>query len=129
MRILRLAVKAPAFLGRTRQLRKLLDVAALAAFLLALTAVQALAYDRHVDIVNNSSYTIVEFYASSTGVKSWQEDILGSDVLQSGQQVRVNVDDGTGYCKYDFKAVYEDGDESISQGVNVCEIGTFTYSD
>jgi hypothetical protein len=110
-------------------MRKLLDVTALAAFLLAMTAVEASAYDRHVVIVNDTSYTIVEFYASSTGVKSWEEDILGSDVLYSGQQVRINIDDGTGYCKYDFRAVYEDGDVSISKGVNVCEIGRFTYND
>lgn len=110
-------------------MRKYLSLAALAVFFLAATMAGASAYDRHVVIVNNTSYTIVEFYASSTGVKSWQEDILGSDVLYSGQQVRINIDDGTGYCKYDFKAVYEDGDVSISDGINVCEIGTFTYHD
>lgn len=110
-------------------LREHLNAAVLAAFVLAATAADALAYDRHVVIVNDTSYTIVEFYASSVGAKTWEEDIFGSDVLYPGQQVRIDIDDGTGYCQYDFRAVYEDGDESVRHGVNVCEIGTYTYTD
>jgi hypothetical protein len=108
---------------------KLVFSAAVAAGLILSSAFTASALDRRVVIVNNTSYTITEFYASSVGVDSWEEDILGTDVLPSGAQVRVNVDDGTGYCKYDFKAVFDDGDEAVKKGVNVCEIGTFTFND
>jgi hypothetical protein len=89
----------------------------------------ASAYDRRVVIVNKTSANINEFYASSTGARSWQEDILGNEVLQSGDSVRINIDDGTGYCKYDFRAVFEDGTESVKRGVNVCEVGKFTFRD
>ncbi len=89
----------------------------------------ASAYDRRVVIVNKTSTSIKEFYASSTGARSWQEDILGNDVLQSGNSVQINIDDGTGYCKYDFRAVFEDGTESVKRGVNVCEVGKFTFRD
>ncbi len=100
-----------------------------AGLLLVSSAVSVSAYDRRVVIVNDTSYVITEFYASSVGVDSWQEDIFGPDVLYPGQRVSINIDDGTGYCKYDFRAVYEDGDVSVSKGVNVCEIGTYTYHD
>ena len=86
------------------------------------------AQDRRVQIVNNTGYTIMEFYGSNKGTNSWEEDILGSDVLGSGQSVVIDFDDGTGYCKFDFKAVFSDGDEVVKKNVNVCEIGTFTYN-
>ena len=37
--------------------------------------------DRHVRIINETSHTITRFYASNISVDSWQEDILGDDVL------------------------------------------------
>ena len=88
----------------------------------------AYALDRRVRIVNNTGYTIERFYASSVGQDSWEEDILGKNVLRSGSSVVINIDDGTGYCKYDFRAVFDDGDVLEKSGVNVCEIGTFTYN-
>jgi len=89
----------------------------------------AFALDRHVTIVNNTSYVIREFYASSVGQDTWEEDILGKDTLDPGDKVRINIDDGTGYCKYDFKAVFDDGDTAVKKNVNVCKIGTFTFND
>jgi hypothetical protein len=100
---------------------------AVAASLVAATALPAAALDRRVRIVNNTGYTIVEFYGSHTDARSWQEDILGRDVLPSGSSVNINFDDGTGYCIFDFKAVFSDGDVLTKYGVNVCEIGTYTY--
>ncbi|MDP3341202.1 hypothetical protein [Frigidibacter sp.] len=94
----------------------------------AASAFPAAALDRRVQIVNNTGYTIVEFYASNTGTSDWQEDILGPDVLPSGSSVMINIDDGTGYCKYDLLAIFDDGDELMKGDVNVCEVGTFTYN-
>ncbi len=93
-----------------------------------MSAGAAEAQDRRVRIVNETGYTIMEFYGSNKGTTSWEEDILGSDVLGSGQSVVVDFDDGTGYCKFDFKAVFSDGDEVVKKNVNVCEIGTFTFN-
>jgi hypothetical protein len=103
--------------------------AGMAVGMILAAALPAAALDRHVVIVNNTSYTINEFYASSVGVNNWEEDILGKHVLKPGQSVNINVDDGTGYCKYDFKAVFDDGDEVVKNRVNVCEVGTFTFND
>ena len=101
----------------------------LAATLFALTNSAAMALDRKVQINNQTSYTIVEFYAPNTGTSDWQEDILGSDVLPSGSSVMINIDDGTGYCKYDFLAVFDDGDELVSADNNVCELATFDFTE
>ncbi|MBF0679338.1 MAG: hypothetical protein IR164_10415 [Devosia sp.] len=102
---------------------------ALALAVLSIGTIHAAALDRKVRIVNDTSYVIVEFYASSTGTQSWEEDILGSDVLGSGDSVMINIDDGSGYCKYDFRAVFDDGDEVTSGDNNVCELSEFTFTD
>jgi len=98
--------------------------------LAALTAstIQAHALDRRVQINNVSGYDILEFYASNTGSKSWEEDILGSSILASGESVIINIDDGSGYCKYDFLAVFEDGTETTSANNNVCELAQFNFT-
>lgn len=101
---------------------------ALFAAAVAAAAVPAAASDRRVKIVNNTRYTIVHFYGSNTGADSWEEDILGRDVLRPGQSVRVNFDDGSGYCMFDFKAEFDDGDVVVKKKVNVCSVGTFTFN-
>ena len=103
--------------------------AAFALTILALGVTDASALDRRVKIINNSSYDIVEFYASNKGSTSWEEDILGRNILPSGSSVVINIDDGSGYCKYDFLAVFEDGDELTKYNNNVCDLSQFTYTD
>ncbi len=100
----------------------------LATALFALTNTAAMALDRRVQINNNTSFTIVEFYASNTGTADWQEDILGSEVLAAGSSVMVNIDDGSGYCKFDFLAVFDDGDNVVSADNNVCELAVFNFN-
>ena len=108
--------------------RRTLVVALAALTITATTAIPAFAQDRKVRIVNNTNFTIVRFYGSNKGSKSWEEDILGADVLDPGQSVNINFDDGTGYCKFDFKAVFNDGEELVSKNINICEIGTYNYN-
>ena len=104
-------------------------VAGLALAFFAAGVVDATALDRRVQINNESSYDIYEFYASNTGTNSWEEDILGDDILPAGHSVMINIDDGTGYCKFDFLAVFEDGDEVVSADNNVCELAEFSFTD
>ena len=107
---------------------KFVSYALLALTLLFTSASTVSALDRRVKIVNNTGFTIVRFYGSNKGSKSWEEDILGSDVLPSGRSVNINFNDNSGYCKFDFKAVFDDGDVIKSRNINICEIGTYTYN-
>lgn len=94
----------------------------------ALTMTSAAALDRRVQINNNTDYDIIEFYASNTGTEDWEEDILGDDILPAGDNLIINIDDGSGYCKFDFLAVFEDEDQVVSSGNNVCELSEFTFN-
>jgi hypothetical protein len=108
---------------------KIAGIAAFSFLLLAAPATSALALDRHVLVTNDTSYTIREFYASNVGASSWQEDILGNDVLVPGDSINVNIDDASGYCKYDLRAVFNDGTEATKRAVNVCEVAQFTFTE
>lgn len=84
--------------------------------------------DRNVTIVNGTSTTVRELYGSNVARSSWEEDVLGANVLASGQQVRVNWDDNSCQCLFDFKAVLVNGTEIIRRRFNVCTESTWTVN-
>lgn len=112
----------------TMTLKKALTGLIAMAFLAISIATPASAADRRVRIVNDTGYTIVEFYGSNVGSDSWEEDILGYDVIGPYSSMMIDFDDGSGYCLFDFKAVFNDGDVLTRKRVNVCEISTYTYN-
>lgn len=84
--------------------------------------------DRHVTIINNTNVSMREFYGSNAGAETWEEDILGADVLPAGSSVKINFDDGSGYCTFDFKAVFSDGTSLVDKNVDVCTTSTVTFN-
>lgn len=97
--------------------------------LISLAAAPANAQDRNVQVVNETQHAIVQFFASNVERGTWEEDILGENVLPVGGAVNVNIDDGSGACVYDFKAVFEDGQELVRTGIDVCTTSTYTYTE
>lgn len=94
-------------------------------FVLFVSTASAQAQNRWVTIENATGVTMREFYASNRDQRTWGRDWFGSSMLYSGQTVDFDIDDGSGYCLYDLKAVFVDGDEVTSMGFNVCELGTW----
>ena len=88
-----------------------------AAVLLCASAV-AIAGDYYVDITNKTGYTIMYMYVSPAKSDSWEEDVLGEDVLLDGRTQRVNL---TGYKSpiFDIRLVDEDGDKYTFWNVDV----------
>ena len=76
--------------------------------------------DRNVTVVNQTVLTVRELYGSPATSPTWEEDVLGADVLPVGQSVRVDWDDDSCECVYDLKAVLSDGREVIARRFNVC---------
>ncbi len=94
---------------------------------LVATTVAAQAENRWVSIENYSGVTMREFYASNRDQRTWGRDWLGSQLLYSGQSIDFNIDDGSGYCIYDLKAVFMNGQEFTSMGFNVCERSSWSF--
>ncbi|MBM0744335.1 hypothetical protein JOY44_22435 [Phormidium sp. CLA17] len=85
-------------------------------------------------LVNKTSRTLEEFYASPPSTDDWEEDILGVDVLEPGASVKINMDDGREDCLYDFKGVLGAGNgvgsgALIQSNVSVCDGGTYEYTE
>lgn len=83
-------------------------------------AAAAMAADYYVDITNKTGYTLVYVYVSPDKSDSWEEDVLGSDVLPNGQTRRINL---YGYKSpiFDIKVVDTDGDSYTFWDVDVSE--------
>jgi hypothetical protein len=96
-----------------------LKLVALGALLLALNTA-AVAADYYVDITNQTGYTIMYMYVSPAKTDSWEEDVLGDDVMPDGETRRVNL---TGYPSpvFDIRLVDEDGDKYTFWSVDVSE--------
>ena len=102
---------------------------AVAGFMLAASAIAAVAVDRNVRIHNNTGVTIYRFYSTNSGASKWGNDVMGSSTLPPGASMRLNFDNKYGYCEFDFRAEFADGDVLQKNSVNVCEVGDYYYTD
>lgn len=85
-------------------------------------------------LINSTSRVLEEFYASPPSTDDWEEDILGSDVLNPGESIEITIDDGREDCTYDFKGVLGPGNgvgagALIQSEVSVCDGSTYEYSE
>jgi len=76
--------------------------------------------DYYIDVTNNTGYTIFYLNVSPGDAQSWEEDVLGDEVIMTGDTVRVDL---TGYNSpiFDVRAIDEDGDSYTFFGINVAE--------
>ena len=93
---------------------------------LLLTPHSAFADQRDFTLVNQSGNTVRSVYVSASNHRSWEEDVLGSDVLPSGRRVNIRFSGGGG-CIYDIKIVTMSGSEATRYGMNLCTTTTVTY--
>jgi hypothetical protein len=83
-------------------------------------------WDRRVAIINGTNVVVNNFYASNIARKNWEGDRLGNRVLRPGQSFTANIDDGTGACLFDFRAVLANGRAVEARRVDVCRITSWT---
>lgn len=91
----------------------------LAIVLLLLLSTAAIAQQNYyVDITNRTGYTIMYAYVSPGDARTWEEDVLGRDVIHNGNTTRVTL---SGYRSpiFDIRLVDEDGDTYTFWNVNV----------
>ena len=101
----------------------------LAALVVLAVAAPAHAIDRRVRVQNDSSHGIVAFHGVNVGVRSWPQSLLGDEMLAPGAARIFDFDDGSGYCRFRFRAVFDDGVELVRESVNICDVGTYRYTD
>ena len=86
-------------------------------------------YDRHVLVVNRTTSVMTKLNASIVDTNSWEENILHREILNPGESAIVDIDDCTGYCRYDLRAVFDDDRYATRWNVNVCDMQRWTISE
>ena len=60
-----------------------------------------------ITIRNATGFTLMEIYISDSGTDDWEEDVLGQDVLEDGDTLRLTVNGS--YSQFDMAAVDDEG--------------------
>jgi hypothetical protein len=112
-------------------MRKILALAAIAALVSVAGTANASndGKNRKVTVLNVSSQTVRELYASPITATTWEEDLLGQRTLTAGQSISANIDNGSNECYYDLKAVLANGKAIEQRKINVCAVSKWTIGD
>ncbi|NEQ53313.1 MAG: hypothetical protein F6K11_24790 [Leptolyngbya sp. SIO3F4] len=78
---------------------------------------------------NTSSISLLEFYASPETSTGWEDDILSGTVLGGQQRARITIPEDDRGCVYDFMAIFSNGVRLKNYGIDICTLGTYSYSD
>lgn len=99
-----------------------------AVFISTALSAPAFAEDLVFNLSNESSLNLQELYVSASDADAWGEDILGRDVLASGEAGDVTISDGRDVCSYDMRFVMDNG-STIEGSADLCENSAFTIND
>ncbi len=110
--------------------RPVMVAAAIAVPMVSLLAQAALADKSDFWVRNNSHNTISELYLSASNLDAWDNDLLKSDTLPSGDRFQVVFGDAAdNTCLYDIRAVFADGQVVEDYQVDVCNNDYYTFFD
>jgi hypothetical protein len=110
--------------------RTALITSAIAAPFLPLMAHRAWADKADFWVYNNSEANITRLYVSESTRDTWEDDILGEDVLASGASIRIAFqNESSTNCHYDILAVFSDGQVVEDYRVDVCSSQGYTFYD
>src|SRR3954462_10415207 len=89
----------------------------------------ASADQRDFTLVNQTGRTITNAYVSSSNNDNWGRDVLGRDILPSGNSTGILFSGGArGQCFYDIRVVTRGGNEGEMYEVNLCSTTTVTFN-
>lgn len=74
-----------------------------------------------ITLVNSTGYTISEVYIAPATSSSWEEDILGIDVLADEQDVEIDFRRSENTCDWHLMVVYDDGERAVWDGLDLCK--------
>jgi hypothetical protein len=109
----------------------LLLATALLASAFALPETPARAQDARQDfvLVNRTGYDVSEVYVSPSKTDDWEEDVLGDEELEDGEQTRIRFSRAAKSCLWDLKVVYSDDDSSVVwHDIDLCKISKIAIS-
>ena len=114
--------------GNAYMKSKISALIALAAAMIAASAVSSHAEDLNFKLTNGTNSVLTRFYSSPTGVGEWEEDVFGDDVLNPGESIDITIADGRTVCKYDMRFEFEEGSNlaTTEDTQDLCAMGSYT---
>jgi hypothetical protein len=92
------------------------------------TGPPASAFERYLELTNNTRMAVVEVYAAPAGSGRWQLDLLEDAMLPPANSMQIGMEIGDPYCRFDFKIVFDDGTTWIRRDLNVCALQRYAIS-
>jgi hypothetical protein len=106
---------------------KLKMAAALSAISLFLAlSLPAYSADQDFTLVNATGVTIDEVYISPVSTKDWQEDVMGTEVLEDGEEVEISFSRDEEVCAWDIMIKDTEGNEIYWENIDLCEHSEIT---
>jgi len=97
--------------------------------LVTLSTAPAFADPRDFVLTNDTDRTIEQVYVKPASQADWGDNILDQGVLEEGGSVTIKFARFTpGDCAYDIKVMTSEGDEGILNQVDLCTIGTVSFT-
>jgi hypothetical protein len=94
------------------------------AFMFSSIAAPALAAPQDFRIVNHTGHVVMTLNVSATSEEEWGPDILGVEVLGTGESADISFDRDEDKCHWDIRVTYDDGDTGDWRNINLCETTT-----
>jgi hypothetical protein len=76
-------------------------------------------------LVNRTGVTINNLHISETKKDDWEEDVLGDEVLEEGESLRIGFE-GKAACDWDLMVKDDDGDATYWRQIDLCEVSKIT---
>ena len=115
--------------GETTMTIKLLSAAAALAFTFVASSASAQTGPLDFTLANTTDGVVVQIFISVPSTNDWEEDILGSEVVGSGESVHVTINDGLEDCEYDITVVFnDDTPDLVVMGVDFCAVNGETLT-
>ena len=112
-----------------RTLRRLAGTLALALLLATAVSPRVSAEDLQFLLVNAASADLTGFHITPSGSGSWEENLLDGGYLPPDHEIDVIIADGLTTCVYDILGVFRDGGAAEDYGLDLCELGEYTFTD
>jgi len=97
---------------------------------LAVAPLAATAKTFTLTIINSTKTVIESVYASPTGVKNWEEDLLGDRAINAGGKFTVRFDDDRKVCNYDLRFEFRSKEyEPMEDTQNLCEVNEYEVTE
>lgn len=86
-----------------------------------------ISYNRDFTVYNRGRNAVYYIYVSPVTTNSWEEDVLGRDVLMPGSSVTVRMPDYGSQCYFDIRIVDSTGYAQEFYNVDLCTVSSVSF--